>query len=191
MKLKKLLNYHYQLFPESRIEDFYKLIYQAVMGPKHLIHNKKGAFYSLEQEVKKLSFFLESPSEKMMPLYFDISLNIPLVRLNLLPYIKESGRRKTKSEKVEKLFFYLVKTAEEIIPEKEKLVKKWQEVENLVRDREVEIGLSEYQEFTEKIIQDNFPAISHSIIYKEKYHPHYRVIKKDFLSVGRLTESVN
>ena len=38
--------------------------------------------------------------------------------------------------------------------------------------------LNEYLLEYEKV---NYPMVSHSLTYKENYHPSYRVIKKDFL----------
>ena len=188
MKLENLLHYHYQLFPYSQIEDFYKLIYQAVMGPNHLIYSKERAFYYLNQEIKNLLFLLENPCEKsvkqlnqMTPLFVDISLHIPIVRLNLLPYITQKDELQ-KIEKIEKLFFYFVRSAEEIIPKKENLIHTWQKVGEIIKNRELGIDISKYEEFTEKIIHTNFSIISHSIEYKNKYNPHYRIIKKNFLA---------
>lgn len=167
-RLQDLIQRQYRRYPMMQIEDVYKVIYQSIMGPAHLLHDEKKAFTSLWEELAN------SPG-KEKDLFVDISLDRKLVRVNLNVFTQLSGSAK-------KLFSAIQKTSLAITPDKEKLQKIWEIVGELVRDGELKVGeYAKWLAVTEKVRRNSFPPIEHSSLYRRIYTPSYRVILYDLL----------
>jgi hypothetical protein len=168
-KLKGLINYHFWLYPKMQIEDLYKLIYQSVMGPWHLLQDEREAFQSLKNQIEK-------GIGKERELFVNIGLENDLVRVNLNVYKEKTGD-------AHRLFSAMEKTAEIIKPDKSKLQNVWTTVGEMFASGEIcflDYGL--WRELTDLLIQNDFPYISHSKIYRKNYFPLYRIVLKGLLS---------
>lgn len=165
-KLENLINYHFKLYPKMQIEDLYKMIYQSVMGPGHLLEDEVVAFRSLKNEMEK-------SSGKAKNLFIDIGLDNDLVRVNLNVFQEKIGD-------AQKLFSAIKETAESIHPDKIKLKDVLEKTKNLFEKNELKfLHYSTWKNFIEKLEEQNFPPISHSEIYKKSYFPSYRVVLKE------------
>ena len=150
-----------------QIEDLYKLIYQSVMGPEHILQDEKKAFQYLKNEMKKAI-------GKEKNLFVNIGLENNLVRVNLNVFKEKIGD-------AQKLFPAMKETAKIIKPNKSKLQKAWNQVGQIFANSELHfLSYSIWKKFTELLRQNNFPHISHSEIYKKNYFPSYRVVLKKF-----------
>lgn len=164
--LKNLINSHFQLYPKMQIQDLYKLIYQSVMGPKHILQNEEIAFYYLKNE-------MENCIGNEKNLFVNIGLKNNLVRVNLNIFRKQI-------DDIEKLFSVMQKTAENIQSEKIQLKIVLEEIKILFKKNNLKLFQpSNWINFIEKLERKNFPHISHSEVYKKNYFPSYRVILKE------------
>ncbi len=149
-----------------QIEDLYKLIYQSVMGPKHILQNETQAFQYLKKEMKECV-------GKEKDLFVNIGLKNDLVRVNLNVF-------KGKNCNPQKLFSAMKETAESIHPDKIKLKNVLKKTKSLFEENELKfLHHSIWKNFIEKLEERNFPRTSHSEIYKKSYFPSYRVVRKE------------
>jgi hypothetical protein len=167
-KLKSLLKMEYKRFPKSRIEDYYKLVYQSVWGAEHNITDYNSVKKAL---VDELSIIEAIPEE---PLYYHIGLDNHLLRLNLtrckrdnvnIEYIASAFYKGAKTYKVKygDVFEYLLKNMVDILMKEP-------------------FHLNCKKEFIIKMKELNYPPCHHSDVYKALYNPHYRIIPVDYLS---------
>lgn len=158
MHLFKLLHWHLVRYPLLQAEDIYKLIYQGVFGPGHILGD-------LNQEKKnfnrKLLLAQESePGAEWEP----IDPNELLIRVNLAPI----ARLGTKTEQ---LFKAVIDTARTFIPRPQQLplrlnaALKWCQV-NLPMEAEKLKIIAAHPQHPPR----------HSTIYLEHYRPAYRVV---------------
>jgi len=167
-KLKKLINYHYNWYPKLQIEDLYKMIYQSVMGPEHILQDETKAFQSLKNEMEK-----NIGKEKI--LFRDIGLENDMVRVNLNIFKEKIGN-------LQKLFHAMKKTAKSIRGDKSKVQNVWKQVGEMFAFGELPfLCYPIWQEFTELLQKRGFPPVSHSAIYKKNYYPSYRIVLKKYL----------
>lgn len=167
-KLKPLLIMEYKRFPKSRIEDYYKLVYQSVWGAEHNITDYISVKKMLVDELSNIEAIPEEP------LYYHIGLDKHLLRLNL----NRCKSDKINSETIASAFYKGAKTYK---------VKYGDGFEYLVKNM-VDILMKEpfylnsYKEFIIKMKELNYPPCHHSDVYKTLYNPHYRIIPIDYLS---------
>ncbi|MBL7086278.1 MAG: hypothetical protein ISS28_04155 [Candidatus Cloacimonetes bacterium] len=146
----------------------YKLIYQSVMGPEHILQDEKKAFQYLKNEMKKAI-------GKEKNLFVNIGLENNLVRVNLNVFKEKIGD-------AQKLFSAMKETAKIIKPNKSKLQKVWSQVGQIFANSGLHfLSYSIWKKFTEWLLQNNFPHISHSEIYRKAYLPSYRIVLIKFL----------
>ena len=163
-KIYKLLINEFTRFPKSVIQDYYKLLFQAVYGAEHMIQNYNDCFKMLEEEISQIE------PDIIYPVYYDISLTFPLVRVNL---------SRCKADKIDhhiisKAFFEGAKINIKI--------------DTLGFETYLNIAVNTLKkypfnkneklldEFIRKIKKLGFPAVHHSEAYRNSYKPHYRVI---------------
>ncbi len=148
-----------------KLQDVYKLLYQSVMGPAHILHNKELAYSYLKKEFEYI--FEDHETE----LFIDISLDHELVRLNI-PVYREKGS-------ADSLFEMLLETAKQITPDKKRLMYYWVELGSLIENKNFENFTPNHWKELNKILSENdFPPLSHSYTYKELYKPSYRIVLK-------------
>jgi hypothetical protein len=151
-----------------KVQDYYKLLYQATMGSEHAILNEDGARRRLEQEAAGLS------KDARVPEVEQLSPDGVIVRVNLRPYLLAGGD-------ISQLFDAFVKTSKEFQGDERnlELYAKWVMV--LADANEIGLSQVEFAEFFEQRRRHGHSAIHHSVIYTEAYHPAYRVVARSFL----------
>lgn len=158
MHLFNLLNWHLVRYPLLQAEDIYKLIYQGVFGPGHILGD-------LDQEKKNFNRELllaqeSGPSAEWEP----IDPNELLIRVNLAPI----ARLGTKTEP---LFKAVIDTARTFIPRPQHLslrlhaALKWCQVNLPMEVEKLKIIAAHPQH-----------PPRHSTVYLEHYRPAYRVV---------------
>jgi len=53
-KMIELIFYHLKRYPAMELEDIYKLLYQSVMGPAHILQNKELAYSYLKKDLNHI-----------------------------------------------------------------------------------------------------------------------------------------
>lgn len=137
-------------------EDIYKLAYQFYFGPAHFIDDKDKAFTYLLKEAEEI----QQKDIQIIDIgeYVRFSLiNDEKYLLELFNAFVESAK---KSDKSVDNFIRLLDTCSEYLSNNHTLCHEFLSL--IIRMKEL-----------------NYPAISHSQIYKDNYHPHYRLINKE------------
>jgi len=154
---------HKVRYPEMDVNDLYKLVHQAALGPGHAVDDPAGARGYLERELGGMGEGLYEP------LLDPISGDCELVRVHLRPY-QESGRD------LDTLLDAFVRTANEYHGSVGVLEKYW--------DAACQTGLwplPVMDEFFAGMKKMEFPAVHHSDRYSELYRPAYRVVLRKLL----------
>ena len=151
-----ILNIHFKKYPLMQAEDVYKLAYQFYFGPAHFINDKEKAYNYLINEAK------ECTSKEI-----EITDLGEYARYSLI-------NDKEYLDKLFNAFYESAKVSEKPI---DGFIKILDICTNYLKEK---AGI--YDEFLillNKMKELNYPAISHSQIYRDNYNPHYRLVRKD------------
>lgn len=155
---------HHKMYPEMITKDYYKLLFQAEFGVKHLLKDTtKSKMYLISE--------LNSVTSKDEPLYEYISRDKNIVRINLAAF-------KYRGLETEILFEVMKTTALLVNGSEAEFLKYWNELKILVKEKKIILDWNEISEY-EKQFQTPLKEEHHSEIYIKKYDPHYRVVLKN------------
>jgi hypothetical protein len=165
---ESVLSSHISRYPEMKIQDVYKLIYQAAMGSEHAISNLGEARAWLERELNELGEGGQEPIKDL------ISVDGNILRVHLRSYIAANGNLET-------LLKAFVRTAKEFQGDTHRLEQYRGIALQLAKENELPFHASELESYFDALKTQGYPAVHHSLEYKKKYSPAYRVVKADFL----------
>lgn len=159
----RIVKQHMERYPAMEQQDFGKLVFQGVFGPEHMIADRRQAEKFLVEEWKTLSgedaAGVFGKSDKMSQQISESLCRFPLSVCS--------------SEDEAKLLAHLFyATAKERKGTREELEEK------LERLRELQIPGMEA--WTAAWKQEGYPPVHHSAAYRERYHPHYRLVQKEY-----------
>jgi len=167
--LVDLVELHFNWYPFMEARDIYKLIYQGVMGPEHLITSSEEFFRRLDEE-----FELAIPNRDER-LTEPVSCDHTIFRVNLRAY-------KYRHPRFNLLFKSIMETAQGISGELNEVRFLWMD---FVRACEAgvlkDFILENILEFTTWLEKHEYPAVHHSEIYRQRYRPSYRIISHQFI----------
>ncbi len=158
MRLSEILDWHQEHYPLLQAEDIYKLIYQGVFGPGHIITDEERAKRRLMQEVAQTKF--DYPVEEIEP----VDPDGVLIRVNLKP-IADSGAR------LNRLLSALLQTGKEFLPRPDLLPERLILAQEWCGQR-----LPEQVERLRQLVVLAPIQPRHSDIYLKNYTPAYRVV---------------
>lgn len=151
---------------ELRIEDTYKWLYQAALGPEHAVVDRDSARRRLDIEFDGLD--LRDASE---PLWTPLNVAGSLGRLNLRPFKAAGGS-------IDHLVDAFVQTAARYSGDHELLLDTWKQFGILLRERGPlgSIGCDDWERLDAELHERGYPAIHHSPEYRKAAAPAYRVL---------------
>ena len=158
-ELKAILIAHAKRYPLMQPTDAVKLIYQNEFGGGHLIRDEEACLNYLRREYADLE------KDSTAPLYEDIGNGI--VRVNLAA---------VKPEDLEQLGRDFIRSAAAHTGSMERFLQKLDVLRQLTRLGYLKFGILELENHLSEYIQSGCPMVSHSEIYRNAYHPAYRVI---------------
>jgi hypothetical protein len=167
-KLRTILIDHVRRYPQWTINDLYKLIHQAAMGPEHLLSDKAGLRDRLNQELAHLS----AGREEL--LVDPISPDGRIVRVHLRPFVQFQFQP-------EPLIQAFILTAREVTPSVEHLSEYAEVAIHLGGEGTLPFSAGQLTSFMTAMQTKGFPAVHHSRIYRQLYQPAYRVVLKELL----------
>jgi hypothetical protein len=167
--ISQLLSSHLQRYPRMQLEDIYKLLHQAAMGPEHAVQDPAVARARLREEVQQLQ---DGPAD---PLVDPISPDGRLARVHLRPYV-ESGRD------IDQLAAAFVETANTYPAAPDKLAKFCGCLGDLADAGGIPFARAAVEAFFVKLEADAYPAIRHSETYRDLYRPAYRVVAVEYIA---------
>ncbi len=172
--MKDILIEHSQRYPYLAMDDLYKLIYQATMGPEHSLSNKYRVRDWLWTELNSLG---PGPDD---PLIDPVSPDGKIVRIHLRPFLKLNLNQ-------EKLFHAFMHTAQIISPSTKRLSKYSDLAKGLAADRHLSFDMDKISKHIQRLRDSGFPAVHHSKIFKDNYMPAYRIVARDLIPEEILT----
>jgi hypothetical protein len=157
-------------YPKLEIQDVYKLVYQAAMGNEHMMVDTEAVKKYLEEELSSL----EASSDE--PLLEYLTSDSTIARLNLRPFKARKGNP-------EILIALMIKTSVSITPSTEFLRFLWQDIEALAVEKRIPFNKVDLHSYFKGMEQQNFPAVHHSKIFDETYHPAYRIVSGNRMTI--------
>jgi hypothetical protein len=170
VSLARLIAEHVARHPVMEPCDVYKLFYQGILGPKHLVASAEDFAARLQTEYESIS------SCAVEPLCEPVRPDRALVRLNLRPFKARRGD-------VEWLVAACLQTARQVWGTPEELRAAWATFVELCRVGAWEtFPLLEVLDLSAWLEKHGYPVVHHSAGYKEASEPAYRLVCSEFLS---------
>ena len=168
--VNQLLSQHIARYPRMQLDDIYKLLHQAALGPGHAVKDAAAASAWLEKEAAELG---PGPVEQDRDV---ISPDGKLARVHLRPWLS-AGRS------LDELNRAFVETANNYPPSREKLEKFCGCLGDLAAAGGIPFAQQEVLEYFDRIAQASYPVVHHSKTYSDAYRPAYRVVAIDYLKL--------
>ncbi|MCF7930725.1 MAG: hypothetical protein K9L02_04345 [Acholeplasmataceae bacterium] len=170
---KEILMNHYHMYPLMQIQDFIKLIYQMVYGPKHFSNNP-----SLEQIILYLKSELLVLEDNKSDEYIE-DIGNGYVRI----YLNHSFNHEGKLNWIA-VTFYESMMLELENPEQLKnlFLSAIDDFLNLVKSNDIKLDEANCRLWLDTYLEQGIRAISHSETYRNTYKPHYRVVHQSKFS---------
>ena len=160
-ELKVILITHANRYPLMQPQDAVKLIYQNEFGGGHLIRDEEACLNYLRREYADLE------KDATTPLYENIGNGI--VRANLAA---------VKPEDLEKLGHDFIASAAKHKGTMDSFLNKLKVLETLTEEGVFAFDTNALTSYLSEYKVAGYPAVSHSLEYREAYKPSYRVILK-------------
>jgi hypothetical protein len=168
--VSQLLSAHLARYPAMQLDDIYKLLHQAAMGPGHAVDNSAAARRRLDDEMAALG---EGPAELLQDV---ISPDGRLGRVHLRPYLASGGNPDT-------LHRAFIETANTYPASRDKLAKFCGCLGDFAAAGGIPFAREDVLSYFGKISRDGYPVVHHSAAFKGAYKPAYRVVAFDYLNL--------
>lgn len=166
----ELLGQHLARYPAMQLQDIYKLLHQAALGPGHAVQNGDAARVQLANEVSALTPFAGEPLSEV------ISPDGKLARIHLRAYLGAGGD-------LDALADAFLRSAREVAASPDKLKKFCACLGDLAAAGGIPFSRVETAAYFEQIAQQHYPVVHHSSAFRDAYHPAYRVINVEYLKL--------
>lgn len=173
-ELFNLVISHMSRYPVMEVQDVYTLIYQGAMGAAHLSTDASGFEELLIKE------FEEANADEKQALWETIRPDGELVRVHIAALKARGGQPQALST-------LCMWTASIFKGDKVDLMDGWDTFQHLCRYNRLrkfpEVEISQFTKWAQK---NKYPSTRHSTAFRDAYHPHYRLVRREFLNI--LTE---
>ena len=166
--VNQLLSGHLERYPHMRLDDIYKLLHQAALGPGHAVKDAAEARKRLEAEAAVMG---AGPVELQTDV---ISPDGKLARIHLRSFVASGGD-------IGRLADAFVQTANTYAPSVEKLAKFCGCLADLATAGGIPFEREEVVQWFDRVARSGYPAIHHSASFAERYKPAYRVVNIELL----------
>ena len=166
--VNQLLSAHLERYPAMQLDDIYKLLHQAALGPGHAVDNPAAARKRLDEEIAALGDGATEPKQDV------ISPDGRLGRVHLRAFLDAGGS-------ADALHRAFVETANTYPASPDKLAKFCDCLGDLAAAGGIPYAREEVLAYFGRIAQDGYPAIHHSEKFRRAYQPAYRVVAIDLL----------
>ncbi len=164
-ELEKILRIHAKKYPLIQVSDAVKLIYQGEFGGGHLVSDREECLARINKELENAP---PVSGEAVEDIGFDI------VRVNL-------ASAKSIGITTEKLCDTFIESSSSIRGDLSVFFKKLECLSTLTSNRVFSFTQNELDSYLEEYIKSGCPAVSHSEIYRNEYHPAYRIVLKSLI----------
>lgn len=164
---------YFQRYPLSSSQDFVKFLYQSILGGGHLITNEEDNYQYLLKEYNEIEY------DENHILYEDISDE--LVRVHLEAIKKEDL----------KLYHRLFMLSSTYALSLEMFIHVLKEVETFISQGILPLSYDEYKTYIQEYEKEHYPLVRHTALFRDTYHPHYRLMKKEYIPFIELLKKVS
>lgn len=165
MENKELWKEYFQVYPLSEIQDFIKFLYQANLGSAHFIDNQKDNFEFLLKEYDSIEY------DENHPLFERISNEYVRVHLEAI-----------KKEHLKIMHYFFMKSVE-IKSNKKDFIEALHEVEEGIKEGWIPFDLENWRKEMDEYCKKECPVVSHTSQFRKYYHPHYRLMKSEYIEI--------
>ncbi len=166
-EFKEILKNHFELYPLMTARDIYKMIFSSAMGPGHAVPDPEMVAKWMNFEVNNLENYDDKNlTDGLCP-------ESGLVRVNIRPFLKAGGVAGD-------LCRIFIRTADDFNQDNSRIRKLWKTAEEMSRDGQIPVKISELDEFFMEMESKSFPAAHHSTVYRNNYKPAYRVVLREY-----------
>jgi hypothetical protein len=168
--IRALLILHATRYPLMETNDVIKLIYQSTLGPAHFSKTptKEHILMGINNELQMME-------KSVMPL--DEPLTDGLTRISLQSINQGIIDLDTLATAFYESMRNVLVTKAHVISFRARL----NMFLDLVRNQEITLDLIKVEQEISEYLEQGIRPVSHSNIFKEAYHPHYRVILKHLI----------
>lgn len=165
-----LLDEHLARYPAAQPDDIYKLLYQGVLGPEHLIASPEEFARRLQAEYEAL------PPDAAGLLWEPVRPDRSLGRLHLGPF-------KARHDDLEWLVTACLRTAGRAWGTPAELCLAWATFVALCRaGRWQAFALADVLALHDRLEAQGYPPLHHSAAYRQAYRPAYRLVAGDLFT---------
>ena len=169
--LRTILLAHAARYPQMQPADAVKLLYQNEFGGGHLIRNEAQCLTYLRSE------YANTPQCADTPLAEDIGNGTVRVYL---------GALEAHGYPVESLGADFIRSARMQTGTLPSFQKKLALLRQLTAEGRMPFPAEALESYLEEYEEAGYPMVSHSEQYRSAYRPAYRVLRKEFLSIGEI-----
>lgn len=163
--MKRYLEFYYKRYPQSKIQDFVKLVAQITFGPGYEDINPALNLKQLKDEILNLKTYNnENLYEYIGYDYVRVNLRVYNLYNLSINYLNES----------------ILNTYNLFLDNKNDINRNLAILKDFLIDKT--FSTDEIQNFINKYIEAGFPNIDHSELYIENYNPAYKVIHHKYLT---------
>ena len=161
--MEEVIRAHNQAYPKATVCDWFKLIYQHEFGNGHFVDDETKCLDRLVKECGKAidngrSVFDIGNGYVRLDLYGLSDCGIPFSVINRM-FIESAKAHKGSIDS----FWTKISV-----------------LEKAIKEIPLQIDMNEFYDYEKKYVKAGCPAVSHSDIYRDHYHPSYRVMRKDY-----------
>lgn len=167
MNIREILIMHSKKYPLMEETDAVKLIFQNEFGGGHLISNENESLLYLEKEYES------TLHNENVPLLEEIGNGI--VRVNL-------AKINTEKMSIKELNRLFVNSSKLIRGNLESFEEKLEVLRELTKEGFFHFSEEDLSFYLENYKILGYKAVSHSRMYREEYHPAYRIVLKELLT---------
>ncbi len=170
-EILNLIISHLHRYPEMRVKDAYKLLYQGTMGPEHENQSASDFDIRLREEYDRTT-----PDENL-PLWENLRPDGEIVRVNFAPYKMRGGDARS-------IATLCLWTQSSFKGSTEDLKESWETFKRLCQDGRLrKFNPKQMTELDEWLVRHEYPPVPHSDVYIKSYKPAYRLIRREFLNL--------
>lgn len=154
---------YFKRYPRSKIQDFIKFLYQSIMGSGHFIIDEDKNYEMLIKEYNSIKH------DENHVLFEEISEE--LVRIHLEPLKRESLKE----------VHHLIMLSTSVKGTINDLINVFLQVEKGIIEGWIPYEIEDWNIEIRKYINNGCPIVSHTELFRKLYHPHYRLVKREYL----------
>lgn len=172
--MKTMIMNHYKKYPQMQLEDMIKLVYQQCFGPAHLydIPSLETVTAYLEKEQKDFKDHKTTDTFEAIGNHY-VRVSLRAIHDNTLPLYGLATMF------YESMLTSPLMDAKTLMTFRQGL----DTIIDLVEKKTIDYSLEDTLDFLNDYLEKGIRPIHHSEIYRQHYHPHYRVVHKEYISL--------